>query len=170
MKKARWKLCGLPESASLRRVGAAQELRRIALECPDQVAEDLVRAAKEEHRQATQPDRDLIRRVKDRGGLCFPGGMTHEEWRNRLPRTLHGKSGRCVPTDELAQELADRGTISEPSSDGVIDHLRTSYERARSEAPAPDPGELRREARRIVRQRVGHAVRELIREARRENA
>jgi hypothetical protein len=164
MRKYRAELCGLPEIRLLRRAGAAQELRRVALVCPDQVAKGLMRASKEEHRQAAQVDRDLIQDVKDRGGVCFPSGMSREEWRSRLPVALHGMKGRCVPADEIAQEFADRGTIPEPSSDAVLDRLGAAYARARAKFPNPDPGELRREARRLVRQRVGRALRQLLRE------
>lgn len=167
MKKT-FDICGTPETATIRTAGAAHELRRLALVCPDRVAVELVKAVREDHRQATEPDRALIRQVKDRGGVCPLPGLTPEEWHDRVPRTLRGKRGRCAPADELAQELFDRGAIAEPSTDAILDHLATVHARARSEPPIPDDRELRKEARRIVRQRVGRAVRELLVEARRE--
>lgn len=161
-------ICGAPESATIRKAGAARELRRVALLCPDQVAVELVKAVREEHRQATEPDRALVRDVKDRGGVCPLPGLTLEEWRDRVPRALRGKRGHCAPADELAQEFFDRGTIAEPTTDAVLDHLTTVHARARSDPPIPEERELRKEALRIVRQRVGRAVRELVRTAQRD--
>ncbi|HXG61756.1 MAG TPA: hypothetical protein VNO22_10290 [Planctomycetota bacterium] len=147
---------------------AARELRRIALACPERVAQEILRKVREEHRQTTELDRALIKDVRNRGGVCFPGGMTLEEWRNRLPRALHGRKTRCVPADELAQEFYDRGIIPDASTDTVLDHLGKAYERARSKPPVPEERELVKEARRVVREKVNQAVRELVRTARRE--
>ncbi len=155
-------------ASSARQDAAARELRRVALACPDGAAREIVSKVREEHRQATAPDRALVKNVRDRGGVCFPGGMTPEEWRNRLPRALHGKRGQCVPADELAQELFDRGVIAEPYSDAALDHLGKTYARAKSKPPIPDERDLTREARRLVTERVPRAVRELVRTARRE--
>lgn len=150
------------------RRAAERELQQVALQCPEGAAAELVRQIRAEHRAMTQPDRGVVRDVRDRGGVCFPGGMTAEEWRNRLPRALHGKRARCVPADELAQELADRGTIREPTSDAALDHLNAAYARARSSPPVPDPADLRRDARRVVTERVKRAVKELVQTAQRE--
>ena len=146
----------------------ARELRRVAMVCPAGVEQKIILQVRREHREATAPDRALVRDVRDRGGICFPGGMTAEEWRNRLPRALHGKRGRCVPADEIAQEMADRGVIREPSSDAALDHLDKVYTRAKSEPSLPDKADLDREAKRIVREKVTRAVRELVRTARRQ--
>lgn len=173
MTKTRIQICGVP--LILRRAvsvakqhSAARELRKIALVCPEGAAREIVLKLRDEHRQATESDRALIRDIRDRGGVCPPTGMTREEWANRLPRPLHGKRGGCAPADELAQEMYDRGTIAEPSTDAVLDHLATVHTRARSKPPIPDERDLRREARRLVGERVGRAVRELIKTARRE--
>jgi len=148
------------------RRAAERELKRVALLCPEGAEAELVREIRAEHRAATQPDRAVVRDVRDRGGVCFPGGMTAEEWRNRLPRALHGKRDRCVPADEIAQEMADRGTISEPMSDAALDHLGKVYQRAKSTPLLPHKADLEREARKIVGQRVARAVKELAREIR----
>lgn len=173
--RTRINLCGVPvvltrAVSGAKRDAAARELRKVALLCPEGAAREILRQVRREHREATASDRAFIRDVRDRGGVCFPGGMTTEEWRNRLPRPVHGKRGRCVPSDELAQELYDRGIIRDPSTDVALDHVAASYERARSEAAIPDERDLKREARRMVGERVTRAVRELVSTARRESA
>ena len=149
---------------------AARELRRIALVCPAGIGREIILQVRRDHRDATAPDRALIRDVRDRGGICFPGGMTTEEWRNRLPRALHGQRGRCVPADEIAQEMADRGTIPDPTSDSALDHLGKVYTRAKSAPSLPDGREVEHEAKRVVRERVARAVRELVTTARNQAA
>jgi hypothetical protein len=165
------RLCGVPlllrrAGQAARREAAVKELRRVALLCPEGAKREILKKVREEHRQVTEPDRALVKEVRDRGGVCFPGGMTPEEWRNRLPRALHGKRGRCVPADELAQELYDRGRIPEPYSDAVLDYLTSAYARARSKPPIPEERDLAREARKIIRERVNGLVREIVRSAR----
>ena len=167
---------GRPSSRTLLRRAApaarqdptVRELRHVCLKGVPGMIEEIVRQVHEEHRQATAPDREAIREVRSRGGVCFPGGMTSEEWSNLLPRALRGPARTCIQPDELAQEFFDRGKIAEPSTDAVLDHLNVTYERARSKPSLPDEKELRREARRVVNERVKQAVEDLVTTASRQ--
>lgn len=147
---------------------AIRELRRIATMCPTGIAHQILVNVRREHREGTQDERTLVKDVRDRGGVCFPGGMTKEEWANRLPRPLHGRASRCVPADELAQELFDRGQLGDPSSDAILDVLGEAYVRARSRAPLPDDKTLIKEAKRILADQIKRAAKELVATARRQ--
>jgi len=144
---------------------ATKELRRIALLCPNGMARKILSQVKAEHRARIEDDRRLVKDVRGRGGVCFPGGMTREEWGDRLPRSLHGRKRHCAPSDELAQELYDRGQLPDPSTDAVLDKLSGAYTRSRSAVPAPDEKELLKEAKRLIGDEVRLAVRELVKSA-----
>jgi hypothetical protein len=158
--RTRIELCGVP--IDLRRSAAARHLRKVALVCPDQVVAEIVKAAREDHRAATQPDRTFVRDLKAEGGVCAPADLSREEWRNALPRPLRGKWGHCLALDEVAQQLADRGAIADASSDAALDHMNATFNRARSKPTIPNLQALMKEARRVVADRVRRAVGELI--------
>jgi hypothetical protein len=147
---------------------AVRELRRIATMCPAGIANAILRNVRREHRETTQEDRIFVRDVRDRGGICFPEGMTREEWLNRLPRSLHGSKSRCVPADELAQELYDRGVLPDASSDTVLDKLGQSYLTARSAPPRPTEKELVKQAKKVLNEQIVRAAKELVATARRQ--
>lgn len=147
---------------------AERELRRVSLLGTAGVAREIAREIRREHREETSRDREIVRDVRGRGGVCRPTELSKEEFEGRVPRSLRGRARRCVPPDELAQEFFDRGMIADPSTDVVIDFLEESFRRARSPADVPEERELRREARGIVRERVGRAIRELVKTARRQ--
>lgn len=147
---------------------AVRQLRRVATMCPTGIANEILRNVRREHRETTQDERAFVKDVRDRGGVCFPGGMTREEWDNRLPRSLHGRKTRCVPSDELAQELFDRGIIGDPSSDTVLDLLGESYVRARSTPPQPSEKDLLKQAKKVLAEQIMRAAKELVATARRQ--
>jgi hypothetical protein len=147
---------------------AVRQLRRVATMCPSGIANEILRNVRREHRETTQEERILVRDVRDRGGVCFPGGMTQEEWRNRLPRSLRGSKSRCVPPDELAQELYDRGTLPDASSDTVLDRLGQAHLRASSAPPRPTDKELVKQAKKVLNEQIMRAAKELVATARRQ--
>lgn len=147
---------------------ATRQLRRVATMCPSGIANEILRNVRREHREMTQDERAFVKDVRDRGGVCFPGGMTREEWANRLPRALHGPKTRCVPSDELAQELFDRGVTPDPSSDTALDLLGQAYARARSEPPRPTDKDLMKQAKKVLNEQVVRAAKELVATARQQ--
>lgn len=147
---------------------AVRQLKRVATMCPTGIAREILRNVRREHRETTHDERTFVKDVRDRGGVCFPGGMTSEEWANRIPRALHGRKTRCVPADELAQELYDRGIIPDASSDTVLDLLGELYVRARSAPPQPTEKELMKQAKKVLAEQVLRAAKELVATARRQ--
>lgn len=149
---------------------AMRDLRRLTLLCPVGMSQRILEQIRREHREATEDERGMLKDVRSRGGVCFPGGMTREEWDNSLPRSLQGSKKRCVPADELAQELYDRGRIADASQDAVLDKLVRVYDTARNPPNLPDEKTLAKEAKRLLGQEVKTIVRNLVKSSKKQCA
>lgn len=119
------------------------------------LATKLERAIRDAERSAMEPINEILKDIRDRGGID-PTNPTED-----LPAPLRSrKAGKGVSSDQIAQELYDRGQLDSADSDALYKKLaewqqqvKDSKERA---AAAP------KEARRLASERVSSSIEALI--------
>lgn len=122
------------------------------------LANKLERAIRDEERAKIEPIERILEDIRDRGGIR-PSTPTED-----LPDAFRArKAGAGVGSDEIAQELADRGLFDLADSDALYaklkewqDQVKTSKERAAGAA---------KEARRLASERVAASIEALVQNA-----
>jgi hypothetical protein len=124
------------------------------------LANRLEAAMKAEARAQIKDITDILADIKERGGVR-PSTSTE-----RIPKGYKAAEGRGVGSDEIAQELADRGVIADAYSDSFYDFLENAV-RIQKEVKEQD---FQAEAKRIARETVSNSIEALIENTKQQEA
>lgn len=103
---------------------------------------------------------DTLADIKERGGIR-PSAKTE-----RIPKGYKAAEGRGVGSDELAQELADRGVIEDAYSDSLYDFLESAIQIQKSVKEK----DFAKEAQKIARETVSNSIEALIENTKQQEA
>lgn len=120
----------------------------------DAIASRLEAALRAEERLKLKDISDLLADIRDRGGV------RPVEKTENLPKSLRAKEGAGVSSDELAQELADRGILKDAYSDTLYDYLSNVVEAQK--ASRARGKEIPAEARKLAGEKLNQSIEALI--------
>lgn len=115
------------ESASASMFSESKAATKDVVTGREQIARRLEKAMRDEEHQKNEQAKQVIADIKERGGIR-PTNPTE-----MLPADLRAKSGEGVSSDEIAQELYDKGhALADAESDSLYDYLNRLKEQLKA--------------------------------------
>lgn len=97
----------------------AKEATADAMAGKKAIARELAKSMRQEERAKIRDLEDMLREIRDRGGIRPTDPKTEQ-----LPRKYRASGSGGVGSDEVAQELYDRGILKDATSDDLYDWLQ----------------------------------------------
>jgi hypothetical protein len=119
------------------------------------IANRLEKALRAEEHAKVKEFSDALAEIRERGGVR-PTVETE-----LLPKKLKAKKGEGVGSDELAQELYDRGIIEDASSDALYDWIRMADDAVQQ--AKENASKTPYEAKRLSKEKVSASIEALVR-------